>query len=193
MINFTEYKSAREDYEVLSEIMSFEQEILLLNEACKGKKTHPGKEEKSEVLKRAKRGENVFGGGFQKLAKKAGKRYKNKERGERVAAAIMWKKGKHITKEDIDNLLWIIEDDLDIILDNATSEENLLLEKWSKKVKIEKTGEHAGKSVSQLKKEIEHLRGKSGNKEQMGELLFALRAKGHWKHGEGVAKLPKKD
>lgn len=62
-------------------------------------------------------------------------------------------------------------------------------EKWAEKVKIEKTGEHAGKSVEQLKKEIEALKGKEGNKEKMGELLFALRSKTGWKKGAGAAGL----
>ena len=62
-------------------------------------------------------------------------------------------------------------------------------EKWAKKVKIEKTGEHAGKSVEQLKKEIAALKGKPGNKEKMGELLFALRSKTGWKKGKGAAGL----
>jgi len=65
----------------------------------------------------------------------------------------------------------------------------VLDEKWAKKVKIEKTGEHAGKSVEQLKKEIEALKGKPGNKEKMGELLFALRSKTGWKKGKGAAGL----
>lgn len=58
-------------------------------------------------------------------------------------------------------------------------------EKWDKKVDIKKTGEHAGKTIEQLKKEIENLKGKPGNKEKMGELLFALRSKQGWKKGEG--------
>ena len=62
-------------------------------------------------------------------------------------------------------------------------------EKWAKKVEIEKTGEHAGKSVEQLKKEIGGLKGKEGSKEQMGELLFALRSKTGWKKGKGAAGL----
>lgn len=66
-----------------------------------------------------------------------------------------------------------------------------LTEKWEKKVEIKKTGEHAGKSVDQIKSEIAGLKGKPGNKEKMGELLFALRAKGGWKKGEGAAGLKK--
>lgn len=62
-------------------------------------------------------------------------------------------------------------------------------EKWAKKVEIEKTGEHAGKSVGQLKKEIEGLKGGKANKEKMGELLFALRSKTGWKKGKGAAGL----
>jgi len=64
-----------------------------------------------------------------------------------------------------------------------------LEEKWKPEVKIHSTGEHAGKSIEQLKKEIETLKGKSGNKEKMSELIFALRAKTGWKKGPGAAGL----
>ena len=69
--------------------------------------------------------------------------------------------------------------------------DNYLEEKWKPEVEIKSTGEHAGKSMAQLKKEIEALKGKPGNKEKMGELLFALRAKGGWKKGKGAAGLSK--
>jgi len=69
--------------------------------------------------------------------------------------------------------------------------DNYLEEKWAKKVEIHSTGEHAGKSKVKLKKEIAALRGKSGNKEKMGELLFALRAKQGWKKGKGATGLSK--
>lgn len=62
---------------------------------------------------------------------------------------------------------------------------NSLEEKWAKDVDIKPTGEHEKKTVAQLKKEIEALKGKPGNKEKMGELLFALRSKQGWKKGEG--------
>jgi len=61
-----------------------------------------------------------------------------------------------------------------------------LLEKWAKEVDIKSTGEHSDKSIAQLKKQIVALRGKPGNKEKMGELLFALRAKQGWKKDTGV-------
>ena len=67
----------------------------------------------------------------------------------------------------------------------------VLNEKWEKEVDIKSTGEHADKTIEQLKKEIEALRGKPGNKEKMGELLFALRAKQGWKKGAGAAGLSK--
>jgi hypothetical protein len=106
----------------------------------------------------------------------------------------MWKKvkGKHMTKEDIDDLLWIIEDDLEIILDHAIkTQEQLLTEKWKKDVEIKHTGENTDKSISKLKGDVEHLKGKKGNKKKMGGLLFALRAKEGWKKGEGSTGLPK--
>jgi hypothetical protein len=67
--------------------------------------------------------------------------------------------------------------------------DSYLNEKWKKKVEIHSTGEHAPKSVEQIKKEIKALRGQPGNKEKMGELLFALRAKTGWKKGKGAAGL----
>jgi hypothetical protein len=63
--------------------------------------------------------------------------------------------------------------------------EKYLGEKWDKKVDIKHTGEYEDKSIPELKKMIAALRGKPGNKEKMGELLFALRAKQGWKKGEG--------
>jgi hypothetical protein len=63
--------------------------------------------------------------------------------------------------------------------------EKYLGEKWNKKVDIRHTGKHTDVSIAQLKKQIEALKGKPGNKEKMGELLFALRAKQGWKKGKG--------
>jgi hypothetical protein len=65
-------------------------------------------------------------------------------------------------------------------------ESDNLEEKWAKEVDVKSTGENAGKSVAQLKAEIEALKGKPGNKEKMGKLLFALRAKQHWKKHTGL-------
>ena len=45
---------------------------------------------------------------------------------------------------------------------------------------------NAGKTIAQLKGEIKALRGKPGNKEKMGKLLFALRAKEGWKKKTGL-------
>lgn len=69
--------------------------------------------------------------------------------------------------------------------------EKYIGEKWDKKVDIEHTGEHEGKTIAKIKKEIAALRGKPGNKEKMGELLFALRAKQGWKKGKGATGLKK--
>lgn len=74
------------------------------------------------------------------------------------------------------------------LLDRIENFENSLDEKWPGKVDIKQTGEHAGKTVAQIKKEIKKLKGK-GQKEQMGELVFALRSKTGWKKGKGAAGL----
>jgi len=63
--------------------------------------------------------------------------------------------------------------------------EKQLAEKWDKKVKIQHTGQYTDWDAAKLKKAIKALRGKPGNKEKMGELLFALRAKEHWPKGKG--------
>jgi len=72
-------------------------------------------------------------------------------------------------------------------LDAIEEINDLIDEKWAKDVDIKSTGEHADKTVAQIKKEIEALKGKAGNKEKMGELLFALRSKTGWKKGKGAA------
>ena len=59
------------------------------------------------------------------------------------------------------------------------------VEKWSKDVEVKSTGEHKDKTVAQLEKEVEALRGKPNNEKEMGGLLFAIRAKQGWKKGEG--------
>lgn len=68
---------------------------------------------------------------------------------------------------------------------NESLIEKYIGEKWSKDVDIKKTGEHKDKTIAQLKKEIKALKGKPGNKEKMGELLFALRSKEGWPKGKG--------
>lgn len=49
-------------------------------------------EEKSRVAKKAKKGKDIFNGGFKKVEDAAAKEYGSKEAGERVAASVMWKK-----------------------------------------------------------------------------------------------------
>ena len=56
-----------------------------------------------------------------------------------------------------------------------------LNEKWEDDVDIKSTGEHADKTIEQLKREMEALKGKKPfDREQYSELLFALRAKQGW-------------
>jgi hypothetical protein len=59
------------------------------------------KEKKSDVVKKAKRGEDIgkSGKNFDKVADKAAKEYGSKEAGERVAAAAMWKNVKREGEE----------------------------------------------------------------------------------------------
>jgi hypothetical protein len=59
------------------------------------------KEKKSEVVKKAKAGEDIGkkGKGFEKVADKAAKEYGSKEVGKKVAAAAMW---KNLKNEDVE-------------------------------------------------------------------------------------------
>lgn len=113
----------------------------------------------------------------------------------------IWEKQLHIAECNAEKALSILEvmnnfeNDGDIIfsenLDALERFHNKIViynEKWGKDVEIHQTGEHAGKTIAQLKNEIKALRGKPGNKEKMGELLFALRAKQNWKKSTGLKK-----
>jgi hypothetical protein len=64
------------------------------------------KEKKSEIVKKAKKGGDIGkkGKGFEKLANKAAKEYGSKEKGEKVAAASMW---KNIKRESIEVKKWV--------------------------------------------------------------------------------------
>ena len=65
--------------------------------------------------------------------------------------------------------------------------QNIISEEWDKDVEIKSTGEHADKTITQIKKEMEALKGKKPfNREQFSELMFALRAKQGWKKGKGA-------
>jgi hypothetical protein len=52
----------------------------------------------------------------------------------------------------------------------------LFNEKWKGDVKVKQTGEHANKTIAQLKKELAGLKG-SGKKGEIAERVFAIRAK----------------
>ena len=64
---------------------------------------------------------------------------------------------------------------------------DILAEEWDKDVEIKSTGTHADKTIAQIKKEMESLKGKKPfNREKFSELMFALRAKQGWKKGKGA-------
>jgi len=66
---------------------------------------------------------------------------------------------------------------------------DIVAEEWDDDVEVKSTGEHADKTITQIKKEMEALKGKKPfNREQFSELMFALRAKQGWKKGEGATK-----
>ena len=66
---------------------------------------------------------------------------------------------------------------------------DIVSEEWDDDVEVKSTGEHADKTIAQIKKEMEALKGKKPfNREQFSELMFALRAKQGWKKGKGATK-----
>jgi len=78
-------------------------------------------------------------------------------------------------------------------MNNLKSFDDFLNEKWNKKVKVKKTSEHAGKTVEQLRCELNDLKAKSKKYQEEGksvpksiidkeaEIKFAIRAKTGWK------------
>lgn len=50
------------------------------------------KKQKSSIVKKARSGKDVYGGGFNKVEKAAEKEYGSEEAGKKIAASIMWKK-----------------------------------------------------------------------------------------------------
>ena len=65
----------------------------------------------------------------------------------------------------------------------------ILNEKWEGDVDVKSTGQHADKTIAQLKKQVAGLKAKEtsteADKKLMGQLLFAIRAKQGWKKGKG--------
>ena len=68
------------------------------------------KKQKSSIVKKAKAGKDIGkpGKGFEKVANKATKKYGSKEKGEKVAAAAMWKNIKE-SIEHIEKLIFLID------------------------------------------------------------------------------------
>jgi len=74
----------------------------IIEEANKAKPSAGlSKKEKSDVVKKAKAGKDIGkkGKGFEKLADKAAEKYGSKEKGQKVAAAAMWKNIKRENAE----------------------------------------------------------------------------------------------
>jgi len=84
-----------------------EKEIMAKKKSSKwrGKSTKPSrglsKKTKSRIVKQARAGKDIGKKGkkFKEIAQKAAKKYKSKEAGEKVAAAIMWKNIKKKSKK----------------------------------------------------------------------------------------------
>jgi hypothetical protein len=98
-------------------------------------------------------------------------------------------------------VLRLTESELTSLIKRVVNEsKSNIQEKWEGDVEVEKTGQHAGKSILELNAEIKKLKEKSEKlqdegkkvpkamKEKMSELYFAKRAKQGWK-GKGKAKV----
>lgn len=90
------------------------------------------KKEKSTVVKKAKAGKDIGkpGKGFEKVAKKAAKKYGSKEKGEKVAAAAMWKNIKENVEMAFGEGVYAEEQQID----------ELNLKPWKKKSPFSKRG-----------------------------------------------------
>ena len=90
------------------------------------------KKEKSSVVKKAKAGKDIGkpGKGFEKVAKKAAKKYGSKEKGEKVAAAAMWKNIKESVEMAFGEGVYAEEQQID----------ELNLKPWEKKSPFSKDG-----------------------------------------------------
>jgi hypothetical protein len=122
------------------------------------------KDEKTKVVKAAKKGEDIAGKGktFEKIAKKAASKYGSKEAGNKVAAAVMWKKvakeGVDYSDEEIDAILESYDDDEDDELTPAEKElakmgKGLSKQEEKKLANADKKAED--KAVSKTKSEVE--------------------------------------
>ena len=90
------------------------------------------KKKKSEVVKAAKSEKDIGkpGKGFEKVAKKAAKKYGSKEKGEKVAAAAMWKNIKESVEMAFGEGVYAEEQQID----------ELNLKPWKKKSPFSKRG-----------------------------------------------------
>jgi hypothetical protein len=89
----------------------------------------------------------------------------------------------------------IITEDVEIVLDDERyvleKGDRIVFEKWEGDVEIKQTGEHANKTVDEIKKQIANLKKRQEGKDKadpkitktLRELNFALRAKTGWKKG----------
>jgi hypothetical protein len=120
-------------------------------------------DEKSKVVKAAKKGEDIASKGktFEKIAKKAASKYGSKEAGNKVAAAVMWKKvakeGVYYSDEEIDAILESYDDDEDEMTpaekELAKMGKGLSKQEEKKLANADKNAED--KAVSKTKSEVE--------------------------------------
>jgi hypothetical protein len=89
-----------------------------------------------------------------------------------------------------DTIYEVLEEEIEKKLEEVKTQK--LNEKWNKDVEVKKTGEHADKTIAQLKKQLNAIKAKEkkteADKKLEHELVFAIRAKGGWKKGEGATK-----
>jgi len=145
--------------------------------------------EKSSIVKKAKKGENIGHGHFKDVEKKGEKEYGSKEAGEKVAAAQMWKnKAKH-ANESVEDKGEPFEDKSSPSAEQGQSIDEMhnqgaqtadpnkgndttphgIEEKWAGNPKVKHTGENTKQSVGQLEKELGTLKKKSEVEHEKGE------------------------
>ena len=101
------------------------------------------KEKKSATVKAAKKGEDIGkpGKGFKKVAAKAAEKYGSKEKGEKVAAAAMWKNIKETTAYVMEKAKAAKPDYIDLDKDGNKSEPMKKAAKEAKKETVKESTE----------------------------------------------------
>lgn len=205
-----QHNSSRKSMATLKEVAGMIDHLKLCCETAKSKKTFPGGKEGLRELEEAlatwineyavssleekwnkdvevkKTGEHAgqtvaqIRKRLSALKKKEDKSEAEKKEQDELVFALRaktgWKKGKGATKESA----------FERFLDG------IMQEKWGGDAEVHHTGEFEDRTVASLKKELNKIKAKEdkteADKKREHQLMFAIRAKGGWKKGEGATK-----